>query len=133
MQAVRGLVDEYNRSGRNICLSTAVFGDPVAALYSKCQDWQYWIEQGWLDAIYPMAYYSDACEVEKEVAAMVQKYASVPNISGIAPMYTKLPVIETTKQVEACRRAGAKGVAFFAAGNCRDEELETLKIGVYRK
>ncbi len=133
VRSVRGLVDEYKKSGRDICLSTAVFGDPVAALYSKSQDWQNWIEQGWLDAIYPMAYYSDACEVEKEVAAMVQKYASVPNISGIAPMYTKLPIVETTKQVEACRRAGAKGVAFFAAGNCRDEELETLKIGVYRK
>ncbi|MBO5981221.1 MAG: family 10 glycosylhydrolase [Clostridia bacterium] len=133
VQSVRTLVDEYKKAGREVCLSTAVFGDPKAALYSKCQDWQNWIEQGWLDAIYPMAYYSDACEVEKEVAAMVQKYASVPNISGIAPMYSKLPVIETTKQVEACRRAGAKGVAFFAAGNCRDEELESLKIGVYRK
>ena len=133
VRSVRALVDEYKKAGREICLSTAVFGDPKAALYSKCQDWQNWIEQGYLDAIYPMAYYSDACEVEKEVAAMVQKYSNVPNISGIAPMYSKLPVVETTKQVEACRRAGAKGVAFFAAGNCRDEELESLKIGVYRK
>jgi hypothetical protein len=47
-------------------------------------------------------------------------------------MYNKLPMIESTKQVEECRKAGAVGVAFFCAGSCNDIQLEKLKIGVFR-
>jgi hypothetical protein len=63
---------------------------------------------------------------------MVEKYGEAPNISGISPMFNKLPVIESTKQVEECRKAGAVGVAFFCASNCTDVQLEKLKIGVFR-
>lgn len=132
VEAVRNLILEYRAKGRDIELSTAVFGDPVEAINLKCQNWQYWVKQGWLDAIYPMAYLNDAEDVGNEVAYMVENYGEAPNISGISPMYNKLPVIESTKQVEACRKAGAIGVAFFCAGNCTEEQLEKLKIGVFR-
>ncbi len=126
------LVKEYKAKGRNIQLSTAVIGNPLDAIYKKCQDWKTWIEQGWIDAIYPMAYYNDATEVEKEISHMVQSYGNIPNISGISPLYNNLPNIEATKQVEACRKAGAKGVAFFAAASFTHQCLETLKNGVFR-
>ena len=113
-------------------LSTAVFGNPDEAIRLKCQDWRYWVKQGWLDAIFPMAYLNDAEDVGAEVAYMVQNYGEAPNISGIAPMYNHLPTIESTKQVEECRKAGAVGVAFFATGSCTPEQLEKLKIGVFR-
>ncbi len=132
VRSIRELIDEYRTNGRHIELSTAVFGDPEEAIRLKCQDWRYWVKQGWLDAIYPMAYLNDADDVGSEVAYMVQHYGEAPNISGIAPMYNHLPVIESTKQVEACRKAGAKGVAFFATHSCTDEQLEKLKIGVFR-
>lgn len=132
VSAVRELILEYRENGRNIELSTAVFGDPVEAINLKCQNWQYWVKQGWLDAIYPMAYLNDAEDVGNEVGYMVKNYGEAPNISGISPMYNKLPVIESTKQVEECRKAGAAGVAFFCAGNCTDLQLEKLKIGVFR-
>ncbi len=132
VKAVRDLILEYRKNGRDIVLSTAVFGDPVEAINLKCQNWQYWVKQGWLDAIYPMAYLNDAEDVGAEVAFMVENYGEAPNISGISPMYNKLPVIESTKQVEECRKAGAVGVAFFCAGNCTPEQLEKLKIGVFR-
>ncbi len=132
VKAVRGLIDEYRAKGRNIELSTAVFGDPDEAINLKCQDWRYWVKQGWLDAIYPMAYLNDAEDVGREVGYMVDNYGEAPNISGIAPMYNKLPMIESTRQVEECRKAGAKGVAFFCAGSCSDIQLEKLKLGVFR-
>ena len=130
--SVHSLIMEYRANGRNIELSTAVFGDPVEAIKLKCQNWQYWVKQNWLDAIYPMAYLSDAEDVGNEVRYMVEKYGEAPNISGISPMFNKLPVIESTKQVEECRKAGAVGVAFFCASNCTDIQLEKLKIGVFR-
>ena len=130
--AVHSLIMEYRANGRDIELSTAVFGDPVEAIKLKCQNWQYWVKQGWLDAIYPMAYLNDAVDVGNEVAYMVKNYGEAPNISGISPMFNHLPTIESTKQVEECRRAGAIGVAFFATHNCTDEQMEKLKIGVFR-
>jgi len=133
VKSIRKLIDEYGENGRHIELSTAVFGDPEEAIRLKCQDWRHWVKQGWLDAIYPMAYLNDADDVGSEVAYMVEHYGEAPNISGIAPMYNHLPVIESTKQVEACRKAGAKGVAFFATHSCTDEQLEKLKIGVFRE
>lgn len=132
VESVRNLILEYRAKGRDITLSTAVFGDPVEAVNLKCQNWQYWVKQGWLDEIYPMAYLNDAEDVGNEVGYMVKNYGEAPNISGISPMYSHLPVIESTKQVEECRKAGAKGVAFFCAGSCTETQLEKLKIGVFR-
>ncbi len=132
VESVRNLILEYRKNGRSIELSTAVFGNPDEAIRLKCQNWQYWVKQGWLDAIYPMAYLNDAEDVGREVGYMVEHYGESPNISGISPMYDKLPVIESTKQVEECRKVGAKGVAFFCADSCTDIQLEKLKIGVFR-
>lgn len=129
---IHSLIMEYRANGRDIQLTTAVIGDPVEAIRTKCQDWRYWVKQGWLDAIYPMAYFNDADEVGSEVGYMVENYGEADNISGIAPMFNHLPVIESTKQIEVCRKVGAKGVAFFATHNSTDEQLETLKIGVFR-
>ncbi|MBO4366142.1 MAG: hypothetical protein J5843_00655, partial [Clostridia bacterium] len=80
-----------------------------------------------------MAYLNDAEDVGEEVRAMVDEYGEAPNISGLAPMYNHLPYIESTKQVEECRKAGAKGVAFFCAGNFDEEQLLHLKEGVFRR
>ncbi|MBP5231088.1 MAG: family 10 glycosylhydrolase, partial [Clostridia bacterium] len=132
VRSVRELILEYRAAGRHIELSTAVFGVPGDAIRLKCQDWGTWVKNGWLDAIYPMAYLNDAEDVGEEVRNMVVHYGESPNISGLAPMYNHLPYIETTKQVEECRKAGAKGVAFFCAGSFDEEQLKKLKIGVFR-
>ena len=127
------LVQAYKRSGRKLTLSTAVFGNPDEALRLKSQNWLLWCKNGWLDCIYPMAYLNDAGDVYNEIKYMVDNYGNVPNISGICPMYHHLPVIETTKQVEACRAAGAAGVAFFETKTFTDEQIEKLKLGVFRE
>lgn len=126
------LVEEFKQNGRDIKLSTAVFGNPDEAVRLKCQNWLYWTKQGWLDYIFPMAYLADAEDVEREIRHMVENYGEVPNISGLSPMYGHLPVIESTKQVEACRRAGAAGVAFFETRALTDLQIEKLKKGVFR-
>ncbi len=130
---VHSLIKEYENKGRRIQLTTAVIGNPTDAIHKKCQDWGYWVQSGWLDSIYPMAYYNDATEVFSEVSHMVANYGEAPNISGISPLYNNLPNIEVTKQIEACRKAGAKGVAVFDTRSFNDECLQALKNGVFRK
>ena len=127
------MVRGFNANGRNIKLSTAVFGDPNEAIRLKCQNWLYWVKQRWLDYIFPMAYLADSEDVEKQIRFMVEQYGEAPNISGISPMYSHLPVIESTRQVEACRRAGAAGVAFFETVALTDTQIEKLKEGVFRR
>lgn len=126
------LVRSYKDSGRKLTLSTAVFGNPDEAIRLKSQNWLLWCENGWLDCIFPMAYLSDAEDVYKEIKYMVDHYGNIPNISGLSPMYGHLPVIESTKQVEACRAAGASGVAFFETRSFTDLQIEKLKLGVFR-
>lgn len=126
------MVNEYKAKGRKLALTSAVFGDPDEAIRLKCQDWQKWVKNGWLDMIFPMAYLNDADDVYKEIKYMVDNYGESPNISGISPMYSHLPVIESTKQVEACRRAGASGVAFFETLALTDVQIDKLKKGVFR-
>ncbi len=127
------LINSYKEAGRDLVLSMAVFGDPEEALRLKSQDWRLWCDNGWLDQIYPMAYLNYAGDVYNEIKHMVDNYGHIPNISGIAPMFMRLPVIESTKQVEACRAAGAVGVSFFATDHFSDLQIEKLKTGVFRK
>ncbi len=129
---IADMISDFKAQGRNIELSTAVFGEPDAAINLKCQNWLYWTKQNWLSFISPMAYLSEPDDVYKEVHYMVENYGKVPNVAGIAPMYNHLPEIESTRQVEACRRAGAAGVAFFEATACTDSQLELLRKGVFR-
>lgn len=126
------LVRSYRERGREVLMSAAVFGNPHEAVVLKCQNWLYWLQNGWFDFISPMAYLQEAGDVRNEVAYMVQNYGSVPNYAGISPMYSGLPAVESTKQVEACREAGAKGVLFFATDSCTDEQIKLLKAGVFR-
>lgn len=130
---VRKMVDEFNKSGRNIELSTAIFGERHKAIMFKCQDWCTWADRDWLDFVSPMAYFADPEDIRKEVQHMVENYGKAPNVAGISPMYNRMPIIETTRQVEACREAGAKGVAFFEATACTDKQIEVLTNGAFRK
>lgn len=126
------LVRSYRQSGREVLMSAAVFGNPHEAVVLKCQNWLYWLENGWFDFISPMAYLQEASDVGNEVAYMVQNYGRVPNYAGISPMYSHLPAVESTKQVEACREAGAKGILFFETQSCTDPQIELLSAGVFR-
>lgn len=130
---VRSMVDELNeKDGRHIEMSTAIFGERHKAIMFKCQDWCTWADNGWLDFVSPMAYFADPEDIYKEVAHMVEHYGKAPNVAGISPMYNRMPIVETTKQVEACRRAGASGVAFFEATACTDKQIEVLTNGAFR-
>ncbi|OGO90429.1 MAG: hypothetical protein A2Y17_12770 [Clostridiales bacterium GWF2_38_85] len=120
------------RTGRRVYLSTAVFGDPDIALKHKCQNWQFWMSNNWLDFISPMAYYEDSDEVRKEVKNMVDRYPNIPNYAGIAPMYHHMPSIDSTRQIVATRDAGAKGVVFFATNALSGEQAELLKAGPFK-
>ncbi len=52
---IKLMLDEY---APHVLLAAAVVPDPVEALTYNYQDYSYWVDSGWLDLLFPMAYNS---------------------------------------------------------------------------
>lgn len=101
---------------KNVGLSAAVFGNPEHAIKHKMQDWNTWLQKGWLELILPMAYYKDASRVFDEVKQMKSRLPKgVLMFAGIAPFMMHLTEEEHKAQYLASLNAGADGVAMFAS------------------
>ncbi len=129
---VQRISQEISEAAPHIQISTAVFGNITEALESKNQNWPDWISRGYLDFISPMAYLDVPDEVKREVKNMVDRYPDINNYAGISPMYHRLPIEETVKQIVAVREAGAKGVVFFDSKDITDTQIQILKEGPFR-
>lgn len=100
----------------NVVLSAAVFGNPDHAIKHKMQDWNQWLQNGWLKLILPMAYYKDSSRVYDEVIEMKKRIPQdVSLMAGIAPFMLHLSVADHKDQIHASLSAGADGVAMFAS------------------
>jgi len=129
---VNRIHDEVKGTNADIQISTAVFPDMEHAKTAKSQNWAEWIEKGYLDFISPMAYLDFPDAVKSDVKFMVDNYGQVSNYAGICPMFHKLRPIESAKQVEAVRQAGAKGVVFFDSKDFTTEQIHALVEGPFR-
>ncbi|RJX25939.1 MAG: hypothetical protein C4537_03540 [Acholeplasma sp.] len=117
-----GIIDDFVEKifalsqTKQIGLSAAVFGNPDHAMKHKMQDWNTWLQKGWLYLILPMAYYKDQIRVYDEVYQMKQRIPhGVLLMAGIAPFMMHLSDVEHKAQVRASLQAGADGVAMFAS------------------
>ncbi len=101
---------------KKVGLSAAVFGNPEHAIKHKMQDWNTWLQKGWLKLIIPMAYYKDSSRVFDEVKQMKSRLPKdVLMFAGIAPFMMHLSVDEHKAQYLSSLKAGADGVAMFAS------------------
>ena len=93
-------------------VSAAVTVDPVSAGQEKLQDWRTWLDNGFLDALCPIASGTDRAQFAAQVA---QAHA----IAGVRPVWAgiganRLSQRETLDDIVAARRAGAQGVILFS-------------------
>ncbi len=94
-----------------IVLSAAVFPDATEAATRRFQDWRFWVENHWLDALCPMAYTPDAGVFAAQIAA-ARQVVGVPVWAGIGAY--RLTPARTVEHIEAARRLGATGVVLFS-------------------
>jgi uncharacterized lipoprotein YddW (UPF0748 family) len=93
-------------------VSAAVFPLPQEARINKLQDWPAWARSGWLDAVCPMIYTTDADQFSTSVVAVRESLGSVPFWAGIGAY--RLSVARAAENVRAARRDGAAGVLLFS-------------------
>jgi len=126
VDCVTRLVEEVRARLRAECsptlLSAAVLADPERALESG-QDWRTWGRRGLVDAIVPMAYQEDDQRFKQLVQRARAAAGRAALIAGVG-MFKHGDPLQTARQMEIARRAGAAGVALFSYGEMVKPERE---------
>lgn len=126
-----GAAETY--SNTDIIISTSVFPDSDVVT-KKCQDWEYWFKQGWIEVATPMAYYENANTVTQKIAAMIAKLDNISyNYGGIAPYFMGLNPYEEVVQAVAALSGGSFGTVIFDSKTIMNspEAVEYLSNGIY--
>jgi uncharacterized lipoprotein YddW (UPF0748 family) len=114
-------------------LSAAVF--PFARnqrLFIIQQDWQTWVEQGWIDILNPMIYTPEVSTFSAAVSYMVNE------CKGKALVYPGAAILRFddltfVHQLASARSLGAHGITIFAAAHLDPRKLAVLTRGPYRR
>jgi uncharacterized lipoprotein YddW (UPF0748 family) len=101
-------------AGTPTLLSAAVLADPARARASG-QDWTTWTKRGLVDALVPMAYSDDDGVFKQLIQTSAAAAGRCALIAGVG-LYKHSDPLQTVRQMEIARRAGASGVALFSYG-----------------
>lgn len=93
-------------------VSAAVVPDVDIALRDKLQDWRTWIDNGFLDALCPMAYTTEPSQFAQQIASARALAGGRPVWAGIGAY--RLPVSATIDNIATARRLGANGIILFS-------------------
>jgi uncharacterized lipoprotein YddW (UPF0748 family) len=96
----------------DVIVSAAVVPDAEAAIAEKFQDWRTWLDNGFIDALCPMAYTQDSAVFSEQIRAVRALAGSKPVWAGIGAYRLSAP--ETIANISAARRMGATGVVLFS-------------------
>jgi len=100
------------RQRPGITVSAAVAPDAREAAERRLQDWNGWVDAGYVDAICPMAYATDPAKFEEQIAAARDGAGTHPVWAGIGAY--RLSPQETVGNITTARRLGASGVILFS-------------------
>lgn len=93
-------------------VSAAVVPDVEAAQRDKLQDWRTWLENGFIDALCPMAYTQEPSLFAAQIADVRALAAGRPVWAGIGAY--RLSPRETIDYISTARRLGVEGIILFS-------------------
>jgi uncharacterized lipoprotein YddW (UPF0748 family) len=93
-------------------VSAAVVPDAEVALRDKLQDWRTWLENGFIDALCPMAYTQEPSVFAAQIADVQSLAAGRPVWAGIGAY--RLSARETIDNIATARRLGVNGIVLFS-------------------
>jgi uncharacterized lipoprotein YddW (UPF0748 family) len=130
-------VERFSKALRNLRPEIVVSADVVSSInYAKAtymQDWETWVEKGYVDMLCPMIYTGSASAVSADAAAIKNSLGNLAFLdSGIAPTYYGYSCLVNHEEIIAT--SIGSGLAFFASQNVVGVEdvSQSLKIGVFR-
>jgi len=93
-------------------VSAAVTSDAAIAARDNFQDWRTWLENGFLDALCPMASAADAAAIAAQLTQVRALAGDKPVWLGIGANH--LSQRETIDDIASARRAGVHGVILYS-------------------
>ena len=117
----------------NLKVSAAVFAiDRSLRLQQIQQDWETWLINKWIDAVYPF-YYSYTKEEMKTKLTYEQQLVDHKGIIIPAFNLSNLNIAELAERITEARSVGVLGVAFFAVEHLDDLKSSILRNGPFRE
>lgn len=130
---VHEISDRMKAIKPNLKISADVFALPRASrLIAIQQDWETWVENGWIDILSPMSYTTSPKVLQKTFESVengTKKRALV--YPGIA--INKLDSDQLLRQLDALREKGALGSTIFAMAHLDDTKVDALGNGPYKE
>lgn len=115
-----------------IQISAAVYaGDRRKRLDTIQQDWELWIENGWVDTLSPMSYATDT-ERLTELAGYVKDASNNKALIYPGLAIRQLDTANFLEQLDTVRSLGMVGNTLFAMAHLNNDKLEILETGPYR-
>lgn len=117
----------------NILISAAVYpGDRQSRMNSVQQDWETWVDKGWIDILNPMIYSSNLSKLEENLDYIVKNSGNkVPIYPGIA--VRQLEASDLLEQIFTVKeKYGMVGNTIFAMAHLAPDKSEFLSSGPYK-
>lgn len=113
-------------------LSAAVFpmrrADRIMAIQ---QDWETWVDKGWIDTLSPMSYTTSPDELQSTIEKLSSSSEKqIILYPGIAIL--KMDTLDLLNMLDAARRKGSMGSTIFAMAHLDDTKLQALGKGPYK-
>lgn len=116
-----------------IRISAAVYGFPRRLRCSNIQqDWETWVQSGWLDTVNPMTYKEDNKEFQ-QIASDCREYSEDKALVFPGISIRQLDTAGLIEQLDTARAIGTLGTTLFAVAQLDDKKLNLLRIGPYRR
>ncbi|MBI2430368.1 MAG: family 10 glycosylhydrolase [Ignavibacteriales bacterium] len=129
---ITNFVKKIRWENPEVLLSADIFPDIEEAAKTKMQNWSEWANKGYVNALVPMAYSTNADWVGETVTKVrATAGEQLPLYVGLAPSMQMTP-LNLLQQIEKCREQNVQGVILFASHSLTDEQLRLLSIGPFR-
>lgn len=129
---VKEVSDSLRKIKPDIRISAAVFGGNRTKRTSTIQqDWEYWVNNGWIDILNPMIYSTNISQLQDDLDYFVKAVDSKAFIyPGIA--VRQLDDADMLEQIYTIKNKGLVGNTLFAMAHLGSEKSEILSQGPYR-
>ncbi len=114
-------------------ISAAVYATPQRLRLGNIQqEWETWVQNGWVDALNPMTYVSTAKELSIAAGA-VREATSDRALVFPGLSIRQLDTAGLIEQLDTARAIGTLGTTMFAVAQLDDKKVNVLRLGPYRR
>lgn len=113
-------------------ISAAVYsGDRSKRLSTIQQDWETWVDNGWIDTLSPMSYATNTDKLT-DLAGYVQETSQNKALIYPGLAIRQLDTAAFLEQLDKVRSLGMVGSTLFAMAHLNEDKLNILETGPYR-